>query len=107
MKRGQKMSEVVELTIKVRPGHYAEVLKRYSEFAHNFMSEDPALKNVMLIGDEGRGIVRGIGVYSNKKQADIVNSKPVFANFIDSIHDLIEGAPERSALHLAHTWTRS
>ena len=100
------MAEVVEFTLNVKPGHYTDVLDLYSEFAHTYMEINPALISVLVVGDEGAGVVRGIGVYGDHDEAAAVNSDVFFGAFMDAIEPLIEGAPSRVLLDLVHAWTR-
>ena len=100
------MAEVVEFTLNVKPGHYTDVLDLYSEFAHTYMELNPALISVLVVGDEGAGVVRGIGVYGDHDEAAAVNSDVFFGAFMDAIEPLIEGAPNRVLLDLVHAWSR-
>jgi len=100
------MSEVVEFTLNVKSGHYADVLALYSEFAHTYMDVNSALLSVLVVGDEGSGLVRGIAVYSDHKEAAAVNSELFFGTFMDAIEPLIEGAPSRVLLDLFHEWRK-
>ena len=100
------MAEVVEFTLNVKPGHYTDVLDLYSEFAHTYMELNPALISVLVVGDEGAGVVRGIGVYGDHDEAAAVNSDVFFGAFMDEIEPLIEGAPSRVLLDLVHAWSR-
>lgn len=100
------MAEVVEFTLNVKPGHYTDVLDLYSEFAHTYMELNPALISLLVVGDEGAGVVRGIGVYGDHDEAAAVNSDVFFGAFMDAIEPLIEGAPSRVLLDLVHAWTR-
>ena len=100
------MTEVVEFTLNVKPGHYTDVLDLYSEFAHTYMEINPALISVLVVGDEGAGVVRGIGVYGDHDEAAAVNSDVFFGAFMDAIEPLIEGAPSRVLLDLVHAWSR-
>ena len=100
------MTEVVEFTLNVKPGHYTDVLDLYSEFTHTYMEINPALISVLVVGDEGAGVVRGIGVYGDHDEAAAVNSDVFFGAFMDAIEPLIEGAPSRVLLDLVHAWTR-
>ena len=100
------MSEVVEFTLNVKPGHYSEVLALYSDFAHTYMDLNPALLNVLVVGDEGTGVVRGIAVYGDHDAAAAVNSDAFFGAFMGAIESLIEGAPNRMLLDLVHAWSR-
>jgi hypothetical protein len=68
-----------EFTLQAKPGHYAEVAALYSAFAADFLSDHPALESVMILGDEASGVVRGIGVFTDRPAADRVNSDPEFA----------------------------
>jgi len=100
------VAEVVEFTLNVKPGHYTDVLDLYSEFAHTYMELNPALISVLVVGDEGAGVVRGIGVYGDHDEAAAVNSDVFFGAFMDAIEPLIEGAPNRVLLDLVHAWSR-
>lgn len=100
------VAEVVEFTLNVKPGHYAQVLALYSEWAHTYMDINPALVSALIVGDEGTGIVRGIGVYRDHDEAAAVNSDSFFGDFMDAIAPLIEGAPNRVLLDLFHAWSR-
>lgn len=100
------MSEVVEFTLRVKPGHYDQVVEVYSTFAHDYMAINPTLNTVLIVGDEGAGTVRGIGVYDTSADAAAVNSDAIFANFNDAVAPLISGAPERVLLDLLHTWSK-
>lgn len=100
------MAEVVEFTLNVKPGHYTDVLDLYSEFAHTYMELNPALISVLVVGDEGVGVVRGIGVYGDHDEAAAVNSDVFFGAFMDVIEPLIEGAPSRVLLDLVHAWSK-
>lgn len=100
------MAEVVEFNLKVKQGHYAEVLSLYSEFAHAYIEINPALVSVLVVGDEGSGLVRGIGVYRDHVEAAAVNSDVFMAAFMDAIEPMIEGAPSRVLLELVHAWTK-
>lgn len=100
------MSNVVEFTLTVKPGHYQEVLDLYSDFAHNFMELDKHLKSVHIVGDPGSGIVRGIGIFDTADAASAVNSDVIFARFNDAISTLISAPPQRVILDLVHAWHR-
>jgi hypothetical protein len=100
------VAEVVEFTLNVKPGHYAEVLSLYSDFAHTYLEINPAFVSMLVVGDEGSGIVRGIGVYTDHVEAAAVNSDGFFGDFMDVIEPLIEGAPSRVLLDLVHAWSK-
>ena len=100
------MSNVVEFTMNVKPGHYAEVVELYSEFACEFQLIDPSLHTVHILGDEGSGVVRGIGIFDARVAANEVNSNALFAAFNDAVAPLISGEPTRVVLDLLHGWTR-
>ncbi len=97
---------VVEFTLHAKPGHYSEVAALYSTFAADFLSEHAALQSVLIVGDEASGLVRGIGVYTDRDQADAVNSDPEFASFNDAVAPLLSAAPERIELELLHHFSR-
>ena len=93
---------VAEFTLDAKPGHFAEVAEIYSEFAEKFLSEHEALESVLVIGDEGEGVVRGIGVFKDKDSADAVNSDPEFASFNERIGPLLASPSKRVELQLLH-----
>lgn len=98
---------VVEFTLNAKPGHYQQVADSYSAFAAAYLDSHDALVNVLVVGDGAAGVVRGIGVWKTKDDADGVNSNPEFAAFNDSIIDLLAKAPERIELSLLHTYGRT
>ena len=95
-----------EFTLHAKPGHYQEVAEIYSDFAEKFLSSHPALENVLIIGDEGEGVVRGIGVFSDRDSADAVNSDPEFASFNDRIGPLLATPSQRVELELLHRYSK-
>jgi quinol monooxygenase YgiN len=99
-------AEVVEFTLNVKPGHYAQVLALSSDFAETYMDVNPALMSALVVGDEGSGLVRGIAVYSDHDEAAAVNSDALFGAFMDTIEPLIDGAPNRLLLDLFHALSR-
>jgi quinol monooxygenase YgiN len=99
-------AEVVEFTLNVKPGHYAQVLALSSDFAETYMDVNPALMSALVVGDEGSGLVRGIAVYSDHDEAAAVNSDAFFGAFMDTIEPLIDGAPNRLLLDLFHALSR-
>jgi quinol monooxygenase YgiN len=97
---------VAEFTLHAKPGHFEQVAEIYSEFAAGFLSEHPALQVVLILGDEARGVVRGVGVYADREAADDVNSDPEFASFNDRVAPLLASPSERSELRLLHHYSR-
>lgn len=98
---------VAEFTLHAKPGHYAEVSALFSTFASDFLQTHPALRSVIIVGDEGSGVVRGIGIYTDRQQADAVNSDPEFASFNDAVVPLLAQPPERVELELLHHFNRT
>jgi len=96
---------VAEFTLHAKPGHYRDVAERYSQFAAEFLSTHPALETVLITGDEAAGVVRGIGIFTDRPAADGVNSDPQFAAFNDAIAPLVADAPARVELELLHRFT--
>jgi len=80
---------VIEFTMHAKPGRYADVLAAYSEFAQAFQEAVPADRLILITGDPASGLIRGIGVFTEKQIAADVYSMPFFAEFNDSISDLI------------------
>jgi len=97
---------VAEFTLHPKPGHFEEVAEIYSEFAAGFLSDHPALETVLILGDEAGGVVRGIGVFTDRNAADSVNSDPEFASFNDRITPLLASASERVELNLLHHYAK-
>ena len=60
---------VAEFTLHAKSGHFDEVADLYSNFAAEFLIGHPALQTVFVLGDEGSGVVRGIAVYNNRRDA--------------------------------------
>jgi quinol monooxygenase YgiN len=97
---------VAEFTLHAKPGHFEQVAEIYSEFATNFLSGHPALESVLILGDEAAGVVRGIGLFSDRDAADAVNSDPEFAGFNDRIGPLLASPSERVELDLLHHYVK-
>jgi quinol monooxygenase YgiN len=97
---------VAEFTLHAKPGHFDEVAQMYSDFAEAFLSDHPALQTVLVVGDEGSGIVRGMGVFNDRGDADEVNSDPEFASFNDRVAPLLASPSERAELRLLHHYSR-
>jgi len=97
---------VAEFTLHAKPGHFDEVAGLYSGFAEEFLSGHPALQTVLVMGDEGSGMVRGIGVFADRDDADRVNSDPQFATFNDRVAPLLAVPSERAELRLLHHYSR-
>src|SRR3979409_1590380 len=91
---------VAEFTLHAKPGHYAQVAELYSAFAAEFLSEHAALESVLILGDEGSGVVRGVGVFTDRPAADGVNSDPEFAAFNDAVAAMLSDTPKRVELEL-------
>ena len=98
---------VAEFTLHAKPGHYKEVAELYSSFAEEFLSGHDALESVLILGDEGSGVVRGIGVFTDRPSADSVNSDPQFAAFNDAVSPMLATQPERVELELLHLYSRA
>ena len=97
---------VAEFTLHAKPGHFDEVATVYSDFAENFLAGHPALQSVLILGDEASGVVRGIGVFSDRESADAVQSDAEFAAFNDRIAPLIASPSERAELQLLHHYSK-
>ena len=97
---------VAEFILHVKPGHYTDVAELYSAFAADFLATHDVLASVLVVGDEASGIVRGIGVWTDRESADSVNSDPAFAGFNDAIGPLLAAPAERAELSLLHLYSR-
>jgi quinol monooxygenase YgiN len=96
---------VAEFTLDAKPGHFEQVAETYSEFCSEFLSDHPAVKTLLVLGDEASGVVRGVGVYTDREAADAVNSDPEFASFNDRIGPLLASPAERVELKLLHHYS--
>lgn len=97
---------VAEFTLHAKPGHFGEVAEAYSEFGERFLSEQPELETVLILGDEASGTVRGIGVFGDRESADAVNANPAFAEFNDKVAPLLAASSERVELQLLHHFSK-
>lgn len=97
---------VAEFTLHAKPGYFEEVAEMYSDFAESFLHHQPALQTVLIVGDEASGIVRGLGVFGDRDDADAVNSNPEFASFNDRVAPLLASPSERLELRLLHRYSR-
>ena len=61
---------------------------------------------MLILGDEAAGVVRGIGVFTDRDSADAVNSDPEFAAFNDQITPLLASSSERVELNLLHHYAK-
>jgi quinol monooxygenase YgiN len=98
---------VSEFTLHAKPGQFEQLAETYSAFAREFLSMQPQLESVLILGDEAQGIVRGIGVFEEEAAADAVNSDPVFAAFNEAAEPLLAKPPERVELKLLHTFVKA
>ena len=98
---------VSEFTLHAKPGQFEPVAELYSAFARDFLGQQPALQNVLILGDEARGIVRGIGIFDDEGSADAVNSNPEFAAFNEAVEPLLASPSERVELELLHSYVKA
>jgi quinol monooxygenase YgiN len=98
---------VAEFTLHAKPGHYRDVANIYSAFAAEFLSTHEALETVLVVGDEASGVVRGLGVFTDRPAADRVNSDPEFAAFNDAVAPLLAAPPERTEFELLHLFAKA
>jgi hypothetical protein len=61
----------------------------------------------LILGDEGSGVVRGVGVFIDRPAADGVNSDPAFAAFNDAVAPMLASSPQRVELQLLHSFRRA
>ena len=92
--------------LHAKPGHFEQVAEIYSQFAADFLSEHPTLQTVLVLGDEASGVVRGVGVWTDREAADDVNSDSEFASFNDTIGPLLASPSKRVELQLLHHYSR-
>jgi quinol monooxygenase YgiN len=97
---------VAEFTLHAKPGHFDEVADMYSEFAESFLHHQRSLQTALIVGDEASGLVRGLGVFGDREDADAVNSNPEFASFNDRVAPLLASPSERVELRLLHSYSR-
>jgi quinol monooxygenase YgiN len=106
LREDRLIAHVAEFTLHAKPGHFDEVAEIYSAWAERFLSANPALENVLILGDEAAGTVRGIGVFTDEASADAVNSLPEFADFNDRVGPLLSAPSERVELQLLHHYVK-
>jgi len=97
---------VAEFSLHAKPGHYRAVADLYSAFVADYLSTHAQLLSVTIVGDDGSGLVRGVGIWESKDAADSVNSDPEFAAFNDAIGPLLAVPADRLELELLHLFTR-
>ena len=98
---------VAEFTLHAKPGHYAEVANLYSRFAADFLANHEKLESVLVVGDEGSGVVRGLGVFTDRPAADRINSDPEFASFNDAVAPMLATPPDRVELELLYLFAKA
>ena len=98
------MSVVIELTMHSKLGHFQEVVDAYSQFCQQFQEMEPDAQTIHLTADPGSGLIRGIVIYNHANIAETVNSRPFFAQFMDSVEPMLTSAPERIELQLLQSW---
>lgn len=98
---------VAQFVLRAKPGHYADVADLYATFAADFLSKHNALESVLVVGDEGSGVIQGVGVFSDRPAADRVNSDPEFAAFNDAVEPLLAAPAQRTELELLHRFTKN
>jgi hypothetical protein len=65
---------VAEFTLHAKPGHFEQVVEIYSEFVADFLNDHPALRTLLVLGDEASGVLRGVAVYTDREAADAVTA---------------------------------
>lgn len=97
---------VAEFSLHAKMGHYAEVSEALASFASRFLASHAALQSVLVIGDPASGLVRAVGVWKSKEDADKVTSDPAFAKFNDEIASRLVSASDRIELELIQHFQR-
>ena len=92
---------IAEFTLHAKPGHFQDVADTYSAFAADFLSNHPPSRRYVVVGDESDGVVRGIGIFSDRDAADAVNGDQQFADFNDKVAPLLSSPSERVELRAA------
>jgi hypothetical protein len=91
---------VAEFTLHAKPGHFDELAELYSAFARDFLSTQPELETVLVLGDEGQGIVRGIGIFDEEAAGGPAPRKPVGAGRAEASPQLRKGLSHRPRAEL-------
>ncbi len=100
------MSTVIEYTMRVKHGQYDRVMEAYVAFADRFGEINPTEDLILVTGDRDSGLIRGIGVFESKSEAEVVVGVDIFEAFRTDVADFLVGAPERSELELVHTFVK-
>lgn len=97
---------VAEFSLQARMGHYTDVSNALQKFVETFLSTHAALESVLVVGDPASGLVRAIGVWDSKADADKVTSDPAFAAFNDGIAPHLASTADRQELELLKRYSR-
>ena len=100
------MSTVIEYTIRTKPGQYDAVVAAYVRFADRFGEVNPTENLILVTGDRDNDLIRGIGVFGSKLEAEDVAGAGIFADFREHVADFIIGQPERVELELVHSFSK-
>jgi quinol monooxygenase YgiN len=76
---------VAEFTLHPKRGHFEEVAEIPLELRRGLPERSSGAADVLILGDEASGVVRGIGVFTDRDAADSVNSDPECAAFNDRV----------------------
>ncbi len=100
------MSTVIEYTMRVKHGQYDRVMEAYVAFADRFGEINPTEDLILVTGDRDNGLIRGIGVFESKSEAEVVVGVDIFEAFRTDVADFLVGTPERIELELVHTFRK-
>ena len=100
------MSTVIEYTMFVKPEAFDEVLSAYVEFADAFGVENPSEDLILVTGDRDGGVIRGIGIFEDDREAEVAVDESIFVRFREKIAPHLTEEPIREALDLVHVFIK-
>lgn len=100
------MPSVIEYTMVALPGKYEELLDSYVEFADRFGEQNPTEDLILITGDAGEGVIRGIGVFESGAEGHEVYGAELFLAFRDHAAHLVAGEPTRTERELVHVFVK-
>lgn len=100
------MSNVIEYTMRAKPGQYDNVINAYIAFADKFGERNLSEDLILVTGDPETGVIRGFGVFLSGTEALDVVSATMFVDFRESVADLLTDVPVRADLDLIHVFAK-
>ena len=100
------MSTVIEYTMFVKPEAFDEVLAAYIAFADEFGVMNPSEDLILVTGDRDGGVIRGIGIFEEDREALDVVDDSIFVRFRERVAPHLTEEPIREHLDLVHIFVK-